>query len=47
MLGLSGEALARRDERALPRQTAWLGELEVELLLFSNGRHGDQVDSLS
>ncbi len=31
----------------LPTQTAWLDEFRAELLQFPNGRHDDQVDSLS
>jgi predicted phage terminase large subunit-like protein len=29
-----------------PRTSAWLGELEAELLAFPHGAHDDQVDSL-
>ena len=31
----------------LPRDAPWLGEFKAELLQFPNGRHDDQVDSLS
>jgi predicted phage terminase large subunit-like protein len=31
----------------LPRSAAWLGEFLTELLSFPNGRHDDQVDSVS
>jgi len=30
-----------------PRQAPWLDELEAELFSFPNGRHDDQVDSIS
>lgn len=30
-----------------PRKAPWLDELETELLLFPNGRHDDQVDTLA
>ncbi|MGG7645470.1 phage terminase large subunit [Rhodovulum sp. YNF3179] len=32
---------------ALPRDAPWLAELRRELALFPNGRHDDQVDSVS
>ncbi|GEL43468.1 hypothetical protein MEX01_40590 [Methylorubrum extorquens] len=32
---------------ALPRTAPWLGELEAELRAFPQGRHDDQVDSVS
>ena len=31
----------------LPKTAPWLGELLTELLAFPNGRHDDQVDSVS
>ena len=31
----------------LPKSAAWLGEFLTELLSFPNGRHDDQVDSVS
>jgi predicted phage terminase large subunit-like protein len=31
----------------LPKTTAWLGEFLTEPLSFPNGRHDDQVDSVS
>src|SRR5260370_18448847 len=31
----------------LPNSAAWLGEFLTELLSFPNGRHDDQVDSVS
>jgi predicted phage terminase large subunit-like protein len=31
----------------LPRSASWLGEFLTELLSFPNGRHDDQVDSVS
>jgi len=31
----------------LPPQASWLGEFETELLSFPNGRHDDQVDTVS
>jgi predicted phage terminase large subunit-like protein len=31
----------------LPEQAPWLGDFLTELLLFPNGRHDDQVDSVS
>jgi predicted phage terminase large subunit-like protein len=31
----------------LPKQAPWLGDLQAELLQFPNGRHDDQVDSIS
>jgi phage terminase large subunit-like protein len=31
----------------LPRQAEWLDTLLLELLAFPNGRHDDQVDSVS
>jgi predicted phage terminase large subunit-like protein len=31
----------------LPRQAPWLDDLRSELLAFPNGRHDDQVDSIS
>ena len=31
----------------LPKSAAWLGEFLTELLSFPNGRHNDQVDSVS
>ena len=31
----------------LPKQASWLGDFKTELLAFPNGRHDDQVDSLS
>jgi len=31
----------------LPKQAPWLGDFKAEILAFPNGRHDDQVDSLS
>ena len=31
----------------LPKSAEWLGEFLTELLSFPNGRHDDQVDSVS
>ncbi len=31
----------------LPKSAPWLGEFLTELLSFPNGRHDDQVDSVS
>jgi predicted phage terminase large subunit-like protein len=31
----------------LPNSAPWLGEFLTELLSFPNGRHDDQVDSVS
>jgi predicted phage terminase large subunit-like protein len=31
----------------LPREAPWLADLEAELFAFPNGRHDDQVDSIS
>jgi len=31
----------------LPKSAAWLGEFLTEMLSFPNGRHDDQVDSVS
>ena len=33
--------------RCLPNSAPWLGEFLTELLSFPNGRHDDQVDSVS
>ena len=30
-----------------PKEALWLAELEAELFAFPNGRHDDQVDSIS
>ena len=31
----------------LPERAAWLGDLQMELAAFQQGRHDDQVDSIS
>ena len=31
----------------LPQQAPWLGDFQIELAAFPNGRHDDQVDSMS
>ncbi len=31
----------------LPRQAAWLADLRAEIVQFPNGRHDDQIDSIS
>jgi phage terminase large subunit-like protein len=31
----------------LPKEAAWLADFQHELLHFPNGKHDDQVDSLS
>jgi predicted phage terminase large subunit-like protein len=31
----------------LPARASWLADLEAELFSFPNGRHDDQVDSIS
>ncbi len=32
---------------ALPKHAPWLADFEMELMLFPNSAHDDQVDSLS
>lgn len=45
---MSTEAVKLEDGRALlPRDAPWLPDLRRELLAFPNGRHDDQVDSIS
>ncbi len=31
----------------LPKNTAWLGEFEAEVMAFPHGSHDDQVDSMA
>lgn len=40
-------ALAMGGRLYLPKQAAWLGDFEHELLSFPNGQHDDQVDVLA
>jgi predicted phage terminase large subunit-like protein len=48
-LARSAAQCARFESRQvhLPREAPWLGDLMHELLAFPNGRHDDQIDSIS
>jgi predicted phage terminase large subunit-like protein len=43
----SQAAIVERGDVSLPRHAPWLDEFLKELMQFPNGRHNDQVDSVS